>query len=500
MEISAYWKKKMKKSYVSLCLEFLDLNSQFEISKALNNKKLYDVVQFSLSQNVYNKSFFPPTEKTFPFNLIGNVNILANGVPPMVHNAIAIEDNYILTAIEPFTKLAKYKNDSYLIKFVLNDKEYESKQLVSFFNNNLNSLYNILDREIKSNNDNRDMLIFLSRKVYKSNYILIELKESIKTVENKEDYLKILTGLCGSNNELVSDHCLYRIKLFSSVEVNNLHPRDKSEYILRNDHSLLTLNNNIYVEYSSYVKYKKSNDFIYFDMQGLSDTFLGSPIFIEKTNGVLLFLGIFTGKFNEFYKTTNKEITLKLKKNPFIAETFPNLQVLKDYNIISRDSNIDLKIKRILELYKDLGKRTSLNCAWMSLKTSGSNVITNCLKYLSNVNYLDLRCCDLGPLGAVNLAKNIFYLESLKNLNISFNKIGPKAIRCIALSFQFIPNLIILDISSNMLEDEGATHIIKYIMFLENLSYMDLSNNNFTEEGKNLIKLKKNDFCLLSVD
>ena len=461
MEISAYWKKKMKKSYVSLCLEFLDLNSQFEISKALNNKKLYDVVQFSLSQNVYNKSFFPPTEKTFPFNLIGNVNILANGVPPMVHNAIAIEDNYILTAIEPFTKLAKYKNDSYLIKFVLNDKEYESKQLVSCFNNNLNSLYNI---------------------------------------ENKEDYLKILTGLCGSNNELVSDHCLYRIKLFSSVEVNNLHPRDKSEYILRNDHSLLTLNNNIYVEYSSYVKYKKSNDFIYFDMQGLSDTFLGSPIFIEKTNGVLLFLGIFTGKFNEFYKTTNKEITLKLKKNPFIAETFPNLQVLKDYNIISRDSNIDLKIKRILELYKDLGKRTSLNCAWMSLKTSGSNVITNCLKYLSNVNYLDLRCCDLGPLGAVNLAKNIFYLESLKNLNISFNKIGPKAIRCIALSFQFIPNLIILDISSNMLEDEGATHIIKYIMFLENLSYMDLSNNNFTEEGKNLIKLKKNDFCLLSVD
>ncbi len=126
----------------------------------------------------------------------------------------------------------------------------------------------------------------------------------------------------------------------------------------------------------------------------------------------------------------------------------------------------------------------------LSLDEIGSNVyieyagkeLADALRNLPNLEDLELRSTDLVPRDIVFLAQAISKCPNLASLDISDNNVSNGSLK-LSEALRYLTNLSFLNLNRTKLGDEGVVSLVGAITCLQSLERLDLSGNGITFQG-----------------
>jgi Ran GTPase-activating protein (RanGAP) involved in mRNA processing and transport len=124
-----------------------------------------------------------------------------------------------------------------------------------------------------------------------------------------------------------------------------------------------------------------------------------------------------------------------------------------------------------------------------------SYALLNNLKFVENLNELNMNELKIGDEGLKELSKSFKYLKNLEFLHLNNNRITAAGIENMK-EFSMLTNLKELNLSNNLLKAEGCS----YLKFNKNLEVLNLWANDIRVEGvKNLLSNIRSDFNLREI-
>ena len=231
--------------------------------------------------------------------------------------------------------------------------------------------------------------------------------------------------------------------------------------------------NKIKEENIKFVEFNIENDFILEDESKkiLNDFNDDNKNWEMKKNGI-------------FMKKINRLNMKEFSENYIIQEKNENKEILR---IINPNLNfLEEKLNNLID-YLNMKKFILTNINLTNNKNIYLKLLSENLKYLTNIKEIDFRNIELGNEGMNEISKNFKFFKYLEKINLSKNFISDQGMKLFSENLNYLENLKKLNLNKNKISDEGIKFLSENKNIKFKLEILLLKENKIHFEGINYL-------------